>query len=123
MSSRTTLNVALRIRLATLAAISVFAITVPLACRPATRSRRPPEDDGLAGTEGDGLVEVHGAAIYRLHTGERCHVLLHETAHFRDDRICRLVDELTPGAVHEMSLCLTRYADLFPASLQGPEHL
>lgn len=68
----------------------------------------------------DGRIELHAAAIYRLPSGLHCHSNLYETATFEGDRIRRLVDELSPGACHEILLALDGYPELFPRSLNGP---
>ena len=74
-----------------------------------------------APVEKDGRVVLHGAAVYRMKDGERCHVILTETAWFEGDQIRQLVDELTPGTVHELQLWLDRYPDVFPRSFARPE--
>ena len=62
-------------------------------------------------------VEVHGVAVYTLDTSERCHLSMSEVAYFRGDRIERLVDTLSPGAVHEMRLIVEKYPERFSAKV------
>jgi len=68
----------------------------------------------------EGRVEIHGIAVYTLDTGERCHLSMSEAAHFRGDRIERLVDTLSPGAAHEMRWLVEKHPDRFPAEVLGP---
>ena len=68
---------------------------------------------------GDQAVELHGAGVYRLPSGERCHLVMHETAYFEDGRIRRLVDELTPGGAYEVRYYVEKYPTLFPDSLKA----
>ena len=70
----------------------------------------------------DGVVELHGIAVYTLETGERCHLSLTEDAHFEGDRIFRLVDHLSLGAATEMKWIVEKYPDRFPAALLKPPH-
>jgi hypothetical protein len=67
--------------------------------------------------QGEVEVETHGIAIYRLPSGEFCHLPMTETAHLRDGRIERLVDRLSAGASHEMRCFVERHPELFPPSL------
>jgi hypothetical protein len=79
--------------------------------------RRLVHVDGPHLRDGGRAVETHGVAVYRLASGEYCHLPMTETAHFAGDRIARLVDRLSPGAWHEMQLVITRHPELFRADL------
>jgi hypothetical protein len=76
--------------------------------------------DGPHPRDGGRAVETHGVAVYRLESGEFCHLPMTETAHFAGDRIERLVDRLSPGAWHEMRLVVAAHPELFPSSLLDP---
>ena len=59
-------------------------------------------------------VAVHGLALYTLPSRERCHLSMSEVAHFRDGRIERLVDTITPGGRRETEWIVDRHPELFP---------
>lgn len=76
--------------------------------------------DGPHVREGEREVATHGIALYRLASGECCHLPMTETAHFRGEVIERLVDRLSPGAWHEMRFFITRHPELFSPALLDP---
>ena len=63
--------------------------------------------------EKENTVEVVGIAVYTLATGERSFLSMSECAHFRGDRISRLVDDLSPGGAHEMHCIVGAHPDRF----------
>jgi len=65
-------------------------------------------------------VTTHGIAVYRLPSGECCHLPMTETAHFRGAEIVRLVDRLSPGAWHEMKHFVGAHPELFSPELLEP---
>lgn len=79
--------------------------------------RRLVHVDGPHLLDGGRAVETHGVAVYRLPSGEYCHLPMTETAHFAGDRIERLVDRLSAGAWHEMRLVVAGHPELFRSSL------
>jgi hypothetical protein len=76
--------------------------------------------DGPHAREGGREIETHGIALYRLASGECCHLPMTETAHFRGERIERLVDRLSPGAWYEMRCFVTGHPELFSPALLDP---
>jgi hypothetical protein len=76
--------------------------------------------DGPHVRESEGEIETHGIALYRLASGDCCHLPMTETAHFRGELIDRLVDRLSPGAWYEMQLFVTRHPELFSPALLDP---
>jgi hypothetical protein len=83
-------------------------------------SRKLVHVDGPHVREREREVETHGVAVYRLASGECCHLPMTETAHFRGELIERLVDRLSPGASHEMRIFVSGHPELFPSALLDP---
>jgi hypothetical protein len=76
--------------------------------------------DGPHVRESEREVETHGTALYRLASGECCHLPMTETAHFSGEVIDRLVDRLSPGAWYEMRSFVLRHPELFSPALLEP---
>ena len=63
--------------------------------------------------EAEDGVWLYGAAVYTMADGARCHLVMEEQAIFSGERIARLVDYVTPGAVAEVQVIRQRYPEAF----------